>query len=884
MHRFLLAAALLALAPDPAAARDLRPMASDAVRTMTATPRGFGKASPDTIAIYGGPGTPEGKFEDALGQPDWQGWTSVDRTDDGTDKAGDFTKITSGLADLDPCVDNPSPAVNWIDDGSDPNNAPGQSTGGSTSSTWTYTPFVVNYTNGISVLGRPIHNEILSPEIPWELPGTEDDGFGRGAVLEFDVYEHNPLKDGIFYTWRVRSLATGSSVWSDWRDRGFVYFNESPQWKRRQIDITDLIEPDPVKVQIALGIVDLADDLGYPGNDATSGPRFDSMTLKKVNLDGPLVQALQSNIYQDGFPSSGAVFDTLNLISQSIRVDMATNVGTGSQIVPGDSLVVSVAATVPGTSLVRPPQMHWYLETNELFDGVRVLPSGSTLFLPGVWTGTVTGSPVFRETGIPVPNQWYFDLPDGPQRRPGTSDVTELPFFFPGDILTWSVEAVDTDGNTTHFPQEITTNNYSESEECGSSGKFAKPRPPEPKEPIPNEPPSGLPDVWGEAPGFGKNPSLPPGYHQPRILVWDDSDNQDELDAIVSAFNQNGLLYGRDFGVYRTLAAGQGESNGLGGHHGATADQLQYYDTIFYLSGDHDAFLISDGTGLTGNDFGNDLDVLNDWRTQPGTRAVIYFGDNFASGMRSQGPFTTGWLSFETGVFLHDRDASDLLGTLTPEVEPETGQSIFSTRFVVAGGCKERQRFDEIDPRSSTTAIATHRFQTAGGSAGSAAGVWYDRVVVNGGNTTRQIDANFPFSLHSVTAAPGATGTGESVRTEFVAEILDELGHPRFPLDATPNPEVPRPEWAVSYAYPNPFNPDTQIALDSNRRRHVRVKIYDAQGRMVRWLVERTIGTGRTLLEWNGRDGQGRTVASGVYFVHIESEGTTEVRRATLVK
>jgi len=532
MHRFLLAAALLALAPDPAAARDLRPMASDAVRTMTATPRGFGKASPDTIAIYGGPGTPEGKFEDALGQPDWQGWTSVDRTDDGTDKAGDFTKITSGLADLDPCVDNPSPAVNWIDDGSDPNNAPGQSTGGSTSSTWTYTPFVVNYTNGISVLGRPIHNEILSPEIPWELPGTEDDGFGRGAVLEFDVYEHNPLKDGIFYTWRVRSLATGSSVWSDWRDRGFVYFNESPQWKRRQIDITDLIEPDPVKVQIALGIVDLADDLGYPGNDATSGPRFDSMTLKKVNLDGPLVQALQSNIYQDGFPSSGAVFDTLNLISQSIRVDMATNVGTGSQIVPGDSLVVSVAATVPGTSLVRPPQMHWYLETNELFDGVRVLPSGSTLFLPGVWTGTVTGSPVFRETGIPVPNQWYFDLPDGPQLRPGTSDVTELPFFFPGDILTWSVEAVDTDGNTTHFPQEITTNNYSESEECGSSGKFAKPRPPEPKEPIPNEPPSGLPDVWGEAPGFGKNPSLPPGYHQPRILVWDDSDNQDDFAAL----------------------------------------------------------------------------------------------------------------------------------------------------------------------------------------------------------------------------------------------------------------------------------------------------------------------------------------------------------------
>lgn len=36
------------------------------------------KADEDTFFIYGGPGSPEGRFEDLIGSPDWQGWTSAD--------------------------------------------------------------------------------------------------------------------------------------------------------------------------------------------------------------------------------------------------------------------------------------------------------------------------------------------------------------------------------------------------------------------------------------------------------------------------------------------------------------------------------------------------------------------------------------------------------------------------------------------------------------------------------------------------------------------------------------------------------------------------------------------------------------------------------------
>lgn len=38
-------------------------------------------ACTDSFVIYGGPGTLEGKFQDGAGQPDWQGWEGVDRTE-----------------------------------------------------------------------------------------------------------------------------------------------------------------------------------------------------------------------------------------------------------------------------------------------------------------------------------------------------------------------------------------------------------------------------------------------------------------------------------------------------------------------------------------------------------------------------------------------------------------------------------------------------------------------------------------------------------------------------------------------------------------------------------------------------------------------------------
>jgi hypothetical protein len=84
--------------------------------------------------------------------------------------------------------------------------------------------------------------------------------------------------------------------------------------------------------------------------------------------------------------------------------------------------------------------------------------------------------------------------------------------------------------------------------------------------------------------------------------------------------------------------------------------------------------------------------------------------------------------------------------------------------------------------------------------------------------------------------------------------------------------------------YPNPFNPATNIRFELTARSPVRVRIFDAQGRMVRDLVREVYPAGRHEVAWNGRDDQGGSVSSGVYFVRFEADGTVGTKKMTLLK
>jgi flagellar hook assembly protein FlgD len=83
---------------------------------------------------------------------------------------------------------------------------------------------------------------------------------------------------------------------------------------------------------------------------------------------------------------------------------------------------------------------------------------------------------------------------------------------------------------------------------------------------------------------------------------------------------------------------------------------------------------------------------------------------------------------------------------------------------------------------------------------------------------------------------------------------------------------------------PNPFNPRTTISFELAAAAEVRLQIYDLRGRHVRQLAAGSFTAGRHEIEWNGVSDGGQQVASGVYFVSLQSDSGIQTQKMTLYK
>jgi hypothetical protein len=92
-------------------------------------------------------------------------------------------------------------------------------------------------------------------------------------------------------------------------------------------------------------------------------------------------------------------------------------------------------------------------------------------------------------------------------------------------------------------------------------------------------------------------------------------------------------------------------------------------------------------------------------------------------------------------------------------------------------------------------------------------------------------------------------------------------------------------ELRLACARPNPMTGATtlefSVPADSGR---VRLGIYDAAGRLVTWVLDEAAQGGARSVEWDGTDGAGRRVSSGVYFARLEAGGDSEVRKIVLLR
>jgi len=94
---------------------------------------------------------------------------------------------------------------------------------------------------------------------------------------------------------------------------------------------------------------------------------------------------------------------------------------------------------------------------------------------------------------------------------------------------------------------------------------------------------------------------------------------------------------------------------------------------------------------------------------------------------------------------------------------------------------------------------------------------------------------------------------------------------------------VPR-SFSLSQNYPNPFNPLTSIEYSLARGSQVELSIYNVVGERVRVLVDERQRAGVYRATWDGKDGAGNEVASGVYFYRLVAGDHTFNRKMLLVK
>ncbi|MCD4650771.1 MAG: T9SS type A sorting domain-containing protein [Candidatus Cloacimonetes bacterium] len=104
-------------------------------------------------------------------------------------------------------------------------------------------------------------------------------------------------------------------------------------------------------------------------------------------------------------------------------------------------------------------------------------------------------------------------------------------------------------------------------------------------------------------------------------------------------------------------------------------------------------------------------------------------------------------------------------------------------------------------------------------------------------------------------------------------------------LPQGPNDEnIPVFETALHGNYPNPFNPVTSINFSLKQSGHVNIDVYNILGKKVISLVNEEMTAGQHTAIWNGKDANGKTVGSGVYFYRMKTGRYTGTKKMLLLK
>jgi hypothetical protein len=84
--------------------------------------------------------------------------------------------------------------------------------------------------------------------------------------------------------------------------------------------------------------------------------------------------------------------------------------------------------------------------------------------------------------------------------------------------------------------------------------------------------------------------------------------------------------------------------------------------------------------------------------------------------------------------------------------------------------------------------------------------------------------------------------------------------------------------------YPNPFNPKTKILFEITEPGIVEIGIYNIKGQKVIQLLEKELDIGQHAVFWEGLDGNGKKVSSGVYLYKVSVNQKEKIKKMMMLK
>ena len=763
-----------------------------------------------------------------------------------------------------------------------------------------------------------LDNVIVSPWVSLPVSSSL-----KGTLLQFQEFPGNKFAQSFIargYGVRGRTLADGCIT--SWSDNGVVGNQwealDSFSWKTKDRLLTPFVKNSWDEVQIRFRLVDwrvltgsiVIPDPFLPG----PGPYIDSVRLGRIPGDGPVLLSGPAEAddrwqAQDTFPTKrnpaipdGPLGPYYRPATDSkarfgtCAVSMGQDLGSlapgpfSPNLITGDSIVVRM---FDGNTrgIVRAGIFYCVAEGPHAGRKVPIERIDSTIFAnagPGCFVN-------------------YVDWSTNPRVVQSIGEAFDDEYFIPGDVLRYFWYAMDDNGTVRSAPPGVTVDPVQnaltlDQAEAATGGLFEVNFLPKMQwdsdllaaiaaDPVgkidPKSGPTEGPDSWYDE--FNGDPG-----EQTTCLLYVNKVNtgrrSTDLNRTSFMYTLDKLGYRDRYDVYDVQGFGVGDTNNdLGGR--ATTGQARGYAAIVHDAGRSSFVPIPDGNPA--NIVTRKIDQAGWYRTwlaEAGQHtldaAVLWvIGENTVEDIPLN-PLISSEMAVELAFDNQDQGANP--GALAQDVTVNFNHGVLEMTtpeddYTLSGGCPTVRDFDDL---TTGTGTITHRFANPGSpeaqpTVGGAA------VIVNSDPTIGFDTVMMSHSWFDLHPGPGFPTSAAETLAGQILQATMPIGCKPGDVDPTDvvitSETLPRVTRLYSNT-PNPFNPYTTVKFDLAQSGHVEVKVFNISGRLIRTLVDEELKPKTHQVIWDGADNEGRTVASGVYFVRLNTHEVRAVQKAVVLR